>query len=324
MHSNSRLTALCAALAASLNTAAAIASCGSAFCTVNTSWDTHGAWTEPGARLDLRYEYVNQDQPMAGSNKVGVGEIHRHHDEVYTKNRNYLAALDYTINQDWAVNVLMPVVDREHLHIHNHMGAQIEERWDFTNLSDVRVMTRKRIGTYEDAAAQGVGTLGLNFGVKLPTGRTNVTNSDGERAERSLQPGTGTTDLLLGAYYSKLLPVKNLSWFAQGALQLPLHENEDYLPGNRITLDAGLRYGVGESWGLMLQANALWRGRDRGDQAEPDDTGGTAVFVSPGVSYQIAKSFQLYGFLQLPIYQYVNGVQLTATHAVIVGGSFRF
>src|SRR3954470_14497580 len=112
MHSNSRLTALYAALAASLNTAAAIASCGSAFCTVNTSGDTHGAWTEPGARLDLRYEYVNQDQPMAGSNKVGVGEIPRHHDEVSTKNRNTLAALDYTVNQDWAVNLLVPVVDR--------------------------------------------------------------------------------------------------------------------------------------------------------------------------------------------------------------------
>src|SRR5438874_6585354 len=87
-----------------------LASCGSAFCTVNTSWDVHGAWLEPGARLDLRYEYIDQSQPMSGSRKIGVGEIPRHHDEVYTKNRNYIEALDYTFNADWGVNVLMPLV----------------------------------------------------------------------------------------------------------------------------------------------------------------------------------------------------------------------
>ena len=88
--------------------------CGSAFCSVNTSWEVQGAWTEPGTRLDFRYEYVNQDQPMSGSRKVGVGEIPRHHDEVYTTNRNYLTAIDRTIDADWGVNVLVPVVSREH------------------------------------------------------------------------------------------------------------------------------------------------------------------------------------------------------------------
>ena len=38
---------------------AASASCGSAFCTINTSWDAHGAWLEPGVRLDLLYQDVN-------------------------------------------------------------------------------------------------------------------------------------------------------------------------------------------------------------------------------------------------------------------------
>jgi len=33
---------------------------------------------------------------------------------------------------------------------------------------------------------------------------------------------------------------------------------------------------------------------------------------------------QLYGFVQLPLYQYVNGVQLTADWAVAAGISARF
>ena len=36
-------------------TPSAYASCGAAFCTLNTHWETQGAWTDSGMRLDLRY-----------------------------------------------------------------------------------------------------------------------------------------------------------------------------------------------------------------------------------------------------------------------------
>src|SRR4051794_13685075 len=75
------------------------ASCGAAFCALSTDWGVHGAWTEPGVRVDLRYEYIKQDQPMSGSRRIGVGEIPRHHDEVSTRNRNWLGTIDYTLNQ---------------------------------------------------------------------------------------------------------------------------------------------------------------------------------------------------------------------------------
>src|SRR3954471_2290076 len=79
------------------------ASCGAAFCSVNTSFDVQGAWTEPGARFDLRYEYINQDQPLTGRTRIGVGQVPRHHDEVSTVNRNWLANLDYAFDATWGV-----------------------------------------------------------------------------------------------------------------------------------------------------------------------------------------------------------------------------
>jgi hypothetical protein len=45
----------------------------------------HGVWNAPGPRADFRYEYIDQDQPMSGSRRVGVGEIPAHHDEVRTR-----------------------------------------------------------------------------------------------------------------------------------------------------------------------------------------------------------------------------------------------
>ena len=56
-------------------------------------------------------------------------------------------------------------------------------------------------------------------------------------------------------------------------------------------------------------------------------TGGalfSTAFLSPGLSYMLTQSVQAYGFVQLPLYQYVNGVQLTADWAVAAGLSWRF
>jgi hypothetical protein len=87
-------------LAAALLAAAvdASAGCGSAFCSLNAKWSTQGARTEPGGRFDLRYEFIDQDQARAGTEDVGVGQIHRHHDEVRTIIRNIIAGFDFTFD----------------------------------------------------------------------------------------------------------------------------------------------------------------------------------------------------------------------------------
>ena len=302
----------------------ASASCGSAFCTVNTSWDAHGAWLEPGGRLDLRYESITQDQPRTGTKDVAVGEIARHHDEKLTENRNLVATYDYTVDADWGLTAVLPLVNRHHEHIHNHGGGQIPEEWTFTGLGDAKLLARRRVASFEDADKHTIGTAGVNFGLKLPTGQTNQRNSDGDEAERTLQPGTGTTDLLLGAYYSKDLPDLNWSWFVQGHAQMAMNEYNDYRPGHRVMLDAGTRYAWGDRVGLLLQANYLFKARDQGLEAEPDDTGGRFLFLSPGVSYAFSRQTQAYAFLQLPIHQDLNGVQLVAKYSIAVGVNMRF
>jgi hypothetical protein len=164
----------------------------------------------------------------------------------------------------------------------------------------------------------------VNLGVKLPTGTINVRNTDGTRAERTLQPGTGTTDLLLGGYFNQVLGAHDSSWFVQGLWQSALNSRENFKPGNRWSLDAGYRYEATANVGLMLQLNALIKRHDSGLQAEPESSGGKFLFLSPGISYAITKSFQVYGFVQKPIYQHVNGVQLTADWSAVAGLSVRF
>ena len=311
------------ALLAFIHPLNALASCGSAFCTINTNWNLQGAAIEPGWRLDLRTEYINHDQPRSGNDEISVGQIARHHDEVKTRNRNVQAVIDYAVNEHLGFSATIPVTDRDHLHIHNHHGAKIPESWDFTRLGDVRVQGRYQwsMGGQEDA---GLGHFGLNFGLKLPTGKTHVDNADGDRAERGLQPGTGTTDVLLGAYYNRLLSAQTSSWFVQGLFQQPLNSHENYEPGHRISADIGYRYEASPRIGLLAQINTLFVARDKGAEAEPEDTGGKYVHLSPGATFAVTPDTQVYGFVQKPIYQYVNGVQLTADWSAVAGLSIRF
>lgn len=311
------------ASAAAFIAGAAHASCGSAFCMVNTNWNLQGVVAEPGLRLDLRYEYVKQDQPMTGSRKIAVGEIPAHHDEVRTLNRNLVGTVDYAFNERWGVLATVPVVHTSHFHIHNHQGSPIPEDWNFTELGDIRVLGRYQLAG-EDVQDGRLSFYGANFGLKLPTGKRDVRNSNGDLAERSLQPGTGTTDALIGAFYSRVIPAADASWFAQALVQQPLNSRENYRPGERITVDLGYRYELTDKVGLMLQLNALLRARDAGSDAEPEDTGGRFFYASPGLSYALTRDTQVYGFLQLPIHQHVNGVQLTSDWAAVAGVSLRF
>lgn len=299
------------------------ASCGASFCSINTNWNMQGAAVEPGWRLDLRAEYIEQDQPMRNNSEVDVGQIQQHHDEVKTRNRNMQAVLDYAVNDQLGFSVTVPVINRDHLHIHNHRGAQIRDSWDFTRLGDIRLQGRYQ-WSVENQEKPSQSTYGLNLGVKLPTGQFYVDNSAGLRAERSLQPGSGTTDLLLGAYYNRLLSNSASSWFIQGLWQQPLNKRENYEPGHRITADLGYRYELNTKVGLLTQINTVLVERDRGAEAEPASSGGKFVYFSPGATFAVTQNAQLYGFVQLPMYQYVNGVQLTADYAMAAGVSVRF
>jgi hypothetical protein len=295
------------------------AGCGSAFCAVSTDWASQGEWTEAGGKVDLRYEFIDQDQPRHGAEKVGVGEVPQHDDEVRTINRNWIGQLDYNFNARWGVSAIVPLISRDHEHIHNHNGEQLPESWHFTEIGDARVLGRYQLPLHGEAPS----SIGFSLGVKLPTGKFDVANDEGEVAERMLQPGTGTTDLLAGVFYNRLF-ANSSSVFVQARYESATDSRDDYRPGDRFFMDLGYRYPLTSRFALQAQLNAVLKEREHGANAEPEDSGGKYLFFTPGVSFAVTRSLQLYGFVQLPLYQYVNGVQLTADWAALAGASWRF
>jgi len=316
----SRRALLCAAAAAFVP-AAARASCGSAFCVLNTQWSTQGVPTDPGtARLDLRYEYVNQSELRSGKRRISASEDTSDTLEQRTLNRNWLATLDYTLSKNWSLTAQMPLVNRSHNHIEDPMGAAAEENWNFTKAGDLRLISTYRFDNHHNPLA----SWGVSFGVKLPTGDYNVLNQNGVPADRALQPGTGSTDLIYGAFYAAPGFTADASWWVQASMQQAVVTADDFRPGNQYTVNLGYRQPFTASLHGMLQLNTLVKSRDGGAEAEPDLSGSKSVFLSPGLTYGLSKDLEFYGFYQKAIYRYVNGVQLSADHAWVFGLSVRF
>jgi hypothetical protein len=314
--SKTMLHGLALGMCAGLATSPAQASCGSAFCSINTAWDAQGIAAQPGTSLDLRYEFIKQDQLRAGSSKTSVdtGEA----TEIRTINRNLVASLDYAAASGWGVTASLPLVARSHEHVVN--DTQEAEAWNFTELGDMRV-----VGRYQfPVAAFQASSYGISFGAKLPTGRTDVANADNTVAERALQPGSGSTDLIVGGFYRHALAASATGWFAQGTWQHAVASHDGFEPGDQVALNAGMHHALSSALSVMLQLNMVHKEHDAGVNAEPELSGGSFVSLSPGVSYAVTPNSRLYGFVQTPVYQHVRGTQLTADWTAVLGFNHIF
>jgi hypothetical protein len=306
------------AIVAAARALPASASCGSAACLVNTQWQIHGIPTEAGGTLfQIQYDYIKQDTLLAGSHKTSVAPEDADALEQKTISQTLIASLDYTFDRDWGVTATLPLVAKRHDHLADPYGDPTPESWDFTRVGDARI-----VGRYRFAAADAWST-GVQFGLVLPTGPTAVSNAQGVVAERSLQPGTGATSGVLGLYTNYAAHNGSL-WFAQLQFQGAVATKDDYRPGNQLLLTGGVSWPVSESVALLGQLNALWRERDSGANAEPEESGGRSLFFSPGVSHTASPAVQLYAFAQLPLYRYVNGTQLAVNWAAVAGITYRF
>lgn len=308
------------AFALSLLPLAAQASCGGAFCSISTDWDIQGVASKLGVRLDIRAEYIDLDQLRSGTHKAAAAGEVGEHDEVRTINRNLLATLDWNINADWGMTFKVPFVSRAHNHIFNADdgagGTDPEvENWNFSGIGDVQALARYRFYNDEHANA------GIRFGLKLPTGSIHKRNNE-EAAERTLQLGSGSVDSLLGAYFNH--HDGNLGWFAQGMWQQTVSDRDDFNPGRKLSADVGVSYNATPDLSLLLQLNLQHKSRDSGANAEPADSGSRTVSISPGLSYRVTHAVQVYGFVQKPIYQYMNGAQLTPDWSAAIGINTAF
>lgn len=317
--------------------ALACASCG---CTLNSDWGSQGLASSPGWSLDLRYDMLDQNQLRSGTGTIAptvaaltanpstgnAAEV-----EKFTNNRYLTATLDYNHGDTWGINLVIPYIDRAHSTLGVGSDGITADPSGYesqsSGIGDIRV-----VGRYY-GFTQG-GNLGVQLGLKLPTGATSQMSKDGSVAvDPGLQLGSGSTDLIVGAYYFDNL---NQDWdyFTniqfQSALTNGYMSNGGnggyYRPGDSVNLSGGVRYHGLDSFTPELQLNARVVNADSGSPGLADTwaTGGTLVYLTPGASVAVSEKLSLHASVQLPIYQNVNGIQLVPTSIFSVGARYTF
>ena len=313
-------TALLVALAAAFAPSAASA-CSSCGCTLNADWATQGLATGRGWRFDLRQDYFDQSELRSGTGSVDRGSIELPSEQEVqqsTVNRNTTLGLEYGPSADWGIAVQMPWFDRFHTTIGE--GDTDISTSHTHGIGDLRVIARYA-GFTKDRST------GLQFGVKLPTGSTDDTFRSGplagETVDRGLQAGTGSTDLLVGAYHFGSLAT-SIDWFGQALLQLPVTSKDDFKPGKGVNLSLGARYVANSTFVPQLQLNVRAEQRESGANADVENSGATLAYISPGVTVNFSRRFAGFLFVQAPVYQRVNGLQIEPRYSVSAGLHYIF
>ncbi len=305
-----------------------VASCGSASCPIDVYTQEK---TEKGMiRLDYSYEYINQDQPRIGRDKAEVGEIRGHHDEISTLSQTQRIAIDAGLTSRWSLQAVLPFVHREHQHVHHHQGADVLESWNFDGMSDLTLVNRVAVLRPERSSLPLVSAI---VGGVLPTGRRHVANAEGDEAEVGILPGKGAVSLILGLSTLQSFSVKTLSGpyaamplFFSSTYQWNGKSQDDYKVGDIWIANVGLTYPLLPKVGFMNQFNLrVQKQDDRGHTFEEvQKTGGTFVYYSPGVQLTMAENLWSYLYVQIPVYQRVNVIQLTSDYNLMTGLSYKF
>ena len=314
----------------------ACAACG---CTLSTDWGNQGVGQEisnkQGFSTDLSYSYVNQNRMIYGSDKASSAQIstlyaNGQEIETLTQTQMVTASLNYT-GENGGFMLQVPYLYRTHATDGTINSPNAPLGSNYTTSSDSGMGDVRIIGSYTGLSTDR--TSGIIAGIKLPTGSTNTFFNGGAGAgsalDSGLQLGTGSTDLILGGFTSGL--VSTYGWFVQGTVQHavatePALGNLTYRPGDAYVLNAGIRSAAfGSKISPMLQLNVIKRQADSGTSVPVDVfsgipvSGGTLAYLAPGVSVRAGHGMSVYGFLQLPVYQNVNSLQLVPQYTMTIG-----
>lgn len=315
----------------------AVFACASCGCSINSDWSAQGLSAMAGWSIDLRYDYLNQNKLWKGTSAISPtaaaalivpatgdpAEV-----EQYTKNQYVTATLDYSDGGSWGVAMSLPFINRSHstlgvgsdgMTFDPGNGAYTSSG---SGLGDVRV-----IGRY--FGFSDMHNFGIQLGLKLPTGKKDQIANDGSLTDvdPGLQRGTGTTDLIVGAYYFGDIAT-DWGYFTQATFQAALNHSTmaggSYKPGNNVSASVGVRYTGFASFIPTVQINARYANTDSGEAADTFATGGKLVYLTLGGILPVSETFAPYANIQLPIYQNVNGIQLTPRYTVSVGAKYSF
>jgi hypothetical protein len=264
-----------------------------------------------GGRVFYEWDHSNQTQNWIGSSK---GSANANLDKNVNTDWHQIGFL-YMFNRDWGVSAKLPYVDRSFTT--TDQNSLMLNTFQARDIGDLEIM-----GMYTGFSQDQ--STGVMFGLKLPTGAYTVPGFD-----RDTQIGTGSTDLILGAFHRGLITGDNAwQYFAQIRFLLPFAyrssvnpdtgNSELYKPGAQVDGSAGIVYNNGynilgfDKITPILPLIASHRERDTGEAADTLNSGFDRLMISPAVEFTKVideankRVIKVYFDVEIPFYYRVN------------------
>jgi hypothetical protein len=249
-------------------------------------------------------------------------ELHHEDRDVHGKNHeeSYGAELAYGLTEDLDLSLSIPVVSKTSIQIDNHANLGRGER--SAGLGDLWLQGKYRV-------VKGRPDVAVLFGVKAPTGSTSETDQSGQKFEIEQQPGSGSWDLAVGIAASRQVAPETLI----GASVEYMYRGEG---GQQRKLGDVLRNSIGVSHALprlgrwpalhaVLELNTEWAAQDHSrDERHVLDSGGVAVFLTPGIRAGLSDNASAYFAMPVPVYQNLGGEHEESTYGLITGLVWTF
>lgn len=268
--------------------------------------------------VGLNYDYNNLNTLNAGSDKLDDDSRKRITNSI-------LLGMGYALSDRLSVETLFTWVNQTRTI--NQFGS--ENLTETAGIGDAVLLLKYAIPNIFGAGSQ----INLGVGTKVPLGKSDITTDQGIQLTADLQPGSGAWDGLTWVSLSKGLGFRPSATFSGSFTYRLTGENRSYLNdtsiyefGNELQLNLGYTDQLLIS-NLIVNPGVILKYRkvsiDKIDNSDIPNTGGEWIFVRPEVTVQLSPTIGLNARLELPIYSYVDGTQLTPTTRFTTGLSFK-
>lgn len=233
-----------------------------------------------------------------------------------------VSVLGYGVTRDFALFGMLPYFDKQ---LDMQMGGQDITR-SKQGFGDLTLLGRYT--AYEYNAPGRTFRIAPFLGVKAPTGEDSARDGLG-LLPPPVQPGSGSWDALGGA----VLTYQTLDFQIDSQVSYKANrEANDFQAGNVLQIDGSLQYrlwprslGAGVPAFLygVLEANLVHSAKDRISGTSDPNSGGTTLFITPGLQY-VTRKWIVEGGVQIPVSQNLNGTALKNDYVFTAGFRINF
>ncbi|MBN2838090.1 MAG: transporter [Fusobacteriaceae bacterium] len=274
--------------------------------------NTPNANTLPKGKLNLtlKTQIFDNNKMISGNSEVTNSE-----------NKNTVAfnntlSLRYALTDKVTLKTNIPFISKE-MHL-TKTGAS-ETTLENTGLGDIKVFMGYNLKSQNKG--DKFSAL-LEFGANLPTGETDkefsIKTKKGiitSKYPLGMQSGDGSLDAILQLTLSKVINKSRVDLSTAYTLN---NEGDNNLEnGDELSVDLAYVSALNEKISLIGEINGKYSNKNKVSGIEEENSGGTLIYITPGIHFKANNKFNVSGGIQVPVYKDLNGQQLISDYRLI-------